>query len=144
MTAKEYLMELNDYRRLLRSIELEIEEVRHQAEQVKAIAYDKDRVQSSPNANAMERFIIKMDELGGQYISNSIKYRAEISKRERMINSLPNPTHAQVLRLRYVNGLRWKTICTEMGYTFRHTTKLHGYALQEFAKKYQDVLECPI
>lgn len=141
MTAKEYLSETNNYRRILRSIELEIEEVRHQSEQIKAIRYDKDRVQSSPSGSAMDEYMIRLDELSGKYITNVIKLRAEIDKRKRMIDALTNPTHAQILRLRYINGLKWKSICVEMGYTFRHITKLHGYALQTFAEQFKDVLE---
>lgn len=141
MTAKEYLSETNNYRRILRSIELEIEEVRHQSEQIKAIRYDKDRVQSSPSGSAMDDYLIRLDELNGRYITNVIKLRAEIDKRKRMIDALPNHTHAQILRLRYINGLKWKSICVEMGYTFRHTTKLHGYALQAFGEQFKDVLE---
>ena len=84
---------------------------------------------------------MRLDELGDRYVTNLIQYRAEIDKRSKMINALPNPTHAQILRLRYINGLKWKSICAEMGYTFRHTTKLHGYALQAFAEQFKDVLE---
>lgn len=141
MTAKEYLNEVNNYRRIIRSIELQIEEARHQATQIRAIVYDKDRVQTSPSASAMDQFIMRLDELGDRYVTNLIQYRAEIDKRSKMINALPNPTHAQILRLRYINGLKWKSICVEMGYTFRHTTKLHGYALQAFAEQWKDVLE---
>ena len=141
MTAKEYLNEVNNYRRIIRSIELQIEEARHQATQIRAIVYDKDRVQTSPSASAMDQFIMRLDELGDRYVTNLIKYRAEIDKRSKMINALPNPTHAQILRLRYINGLKWKSICVEMGYTFRHTTKLHGYALQAFGEQFKDVLE---
>jgi len=141
MTAKEYLNEVNNYRRIIRSIELQIEEARHQATQIRAIVYDKDRVQTSPSASAMDQFIMRLDELGERYVTNLIQYRAEIDKRSKMINALPNPTHAQILRLRYINGLKWKSICVEMGYTFRHTTKLHGYALQAFAEQFKDVLE---
>lgn len=141
MTAKEYLNEVNNYRRIIRSIELQIEEARHQATQIRAIVYDKDRVQTSPSASAMDQFIMRLDELGDRYVTNLIQYRAEIDKRSKMINALQNPTHAQILRLRYINGLKWKSICVEMGYTFRHTTKLHGYALQAFAEQFKDVLE---
>ena len=141
MTAKEYLNEVNNYRRIIRSIELQIEEARHQATQIRAIVYDKDRVQTSPSASAMDQFIMRLNELGDRYVTNLIQYRAEIDKRSKMINALPNPTHAQILRLRYINGLKWKSICVEMGYTFRHTTKLHGYALQAFAEQFKDVLE---
>lgn len=144
MTAKEYLSETNNYRRILRSIELEIEEVRRQSEQIKAIRYDKDRVQSSPSGSAMDDYLIRLDELNGRYMTNVIKLRGEIDKRKRMINAMSNPTHAQILRLRYINGLKWKSICVEMGYTFRHTTKMHGYALQAFTELYKEVLECPI
>ena len=144
MTAKEYLSEVNDYRRIIRSIELQMDEARHQAEQIKAIRYGKDRVQTSPTSDAMTQFMVRLDELGDRYMTNLIKYRAEIDKRSHMINQLANPTHAQILRLRYINGLRWKAIASETGYTFRHVTKLHGYALQEFAQIHKEVLECPI
>ncbi len=143
MTAKEYLSEVNDYRRILRSIELQMDEVFNEATQLRAITYDRDKVQTSPSSSHMDRCLIRLDELGNKYATNVIRYRAEIDKRARMIDMLPNPIHVQILRLRYINGLKWKSVAVETGYNFRHVTKLHGRALQEFTRIHKDALECP-
>lgn len=45
MTAKEYLSEIQKYKRIAGSMEMRMEELRTQAEGVKAITYDKDRIQ---------------------------------------------------------------------------------------------------
>lgn len=48
------------------------------------------------------------------------------------IEQLPNKAEKEVLTRRYLIGQRWDKIAEEMGYSYRHTTKIHGKALQNF------------
>lgn len=38
----------------------------------------------------------------------------------------------EILTRRYLLGQTWEKIAVEMGYSYRHVTKLHGYALKNF------------
>lgn len=53
-------------------------------------------------------------------------------KIERSIRQMENETEKEVLRLKYIRGLTFEQIAVDLGYTYRHTTRLHGRALSNF------------
>ena len=142
MTAKEYLQQLDTLRDEIESTNLALEKIFTEAQGIKAIVYDKDKVQVSPD-NRSENFMIKLAELGEDYARMQMRYKLERDKRIAMINSLANPIHVRILRKRYIDGKTFEEIAVALHYTYRHVTRLHGSALQEFTAKYQDVLLCP-
>lgn len=142
MTAKEYLQQLDTLRDEIESTNLALEKIFTEASGIKAITYDKDRVQVSPSNHA-ENFMVKLAELGDEYAQMQMKYKLERDKRIAMINGLANPIHVRILRKRYIDGKTFEEIAVALHYTYRHVTRLHGSALQEFSAKYKDVLLCP-
>lgn len=142
MTAKEYLQQLDTLRDEIESTNLALEKIFTEAQGIKAIVYDKDKVQASPD-NHSENFMIKLAELGEDYARMQMRYKLERDKRIAMINSLANPIHVRILRKRYIDGKTFEEIAVAFHYTYRHVTRLHGSALQEFTVKYKDVLLCP-
>ena len=142
MTAKEYLLQLDTLRDEIESTNLALEKIFTEASGIKAITYDKDRVQVSPS-NLAENFMVKLAELGDEYAQMQMKYKLERDKRIAMINGLANPIHVRILRKRYIDGKTFEEIAVALHYTYRHVTRLHGSALQEFSAKYKDVLLCP-
>ena len=142
MTAKEYLLQLDTLRDEIESTNLALEKIFTEASGIKAITYDKDRVQVSPSNHA-ENFMVKLAELGDEYAQMQMKYKLERDKRIAMINGLSNPIHVRILRKRYIDGKTFEEIAVALHYTYRHVTRLHGSALQEFSAKYKDVLLCP-
>lgn len=142
MTAKEYLQQLDTLRDEIESTNLALEKIFTEAQGIKAIVYDKDKVQVSPD-NHSENFMIKLAELGEDYARMQMRYKLERDKRIAMINSLANPIHVRILRKRYIDGKTFEEIAVALHYTYRHVTRLHGSALQEFTQRYQDVLLCP-
>ena len=139
MTAKEYLLKIQTYRWIMQKYADRIEELYHEASGLKAIVYDKDRVQTSPE-DRMERIFIRIDAEAEKYAKARARYDREVRKRMEMITALENPAHVELLTLRYVDGLKWEEIACAMGYTFRHTTRLHGEALSAFSRRFKDVL----
>ena len=142
MTAKEYLQQLDTLRDEIESTNLALEKIFTEAQGIKAIVYDKDKVQVSPD-NHSENFMIKLAELGEDYARMQMRYKLERDKRIAMINNLANPIHVRILRKRYIDDKTFEEIAVALHYTYRHVTRLHGSALQEFAAKYKDVLLCP-
>ena len=142
MTAKEYLQQLDTLRDEIESTNLALEKIFTEAQGIKAIVYDKDKVQVSPD-NHSENFMIKLAELGEDYARMQMRFKLERDKRIAMINSLANPIHVRILRKRYIDGKTFEEIAVALHYTYRHVTRLHGSALQEFTTKYKDVLLCP-
>ena len=139
MTAKEYLDELNTIRDDMHSMELMIEDLYGRASGLKAIRYDKDKVQTA-QGDSLAELTIKITEVAEKYSSEVLKYKKEYDKRRRLINGMPNRMYAKILRLRYLDGKRWEEIAVETHYSFRHVTRLHGDALKSFTDRFKSVL----
>lgn len=74
----------------------------------------------------------KLDELDRELhdlVEQKIAIRLEIGRK---IEAMPNETESLLLRLRYIQGMSFENIAVEMGYTYRHTTRIHGDALKNF------------
>ena len=138
MTAKEYLSEIQKMRRLLHSLELRAEELRTQAEGVKAIRYDGDKVQVSP-ASRMEDLVARLVEVEEEYARQIFYYHTEMQKRIKQIAAL-RADYAEILRLRYVEGnghpLRLEQIALRMHLSWPRVKHLHGEALEAFRKRW--------
>lgn len=138
MTAKEYLSEIQKMRRLLHSLEIRAEELRTQAEGMKAITYDRDKVQVSP-ASRMEDLVVRLVEVEEEYGRQIVRYHTEMQKRIKQIAALRSD-YAEILRLRYVEGnghpLRLEEIALRMHLSWPRVKHLHGEALEAFRRKW--------
>lgn len=67
-------------------------------------------------------------ELEAEKEMQMVTYR-EIRQQIRMV---PDATEQEILSRRYLIGQSWEKIAVEMKYSYRHVTKLHGYALNHF------------
>ena len=142
MTAKEYLSKIQGYKQTMQKYSDRIEELYADASGLKAIVYDKDHVQASPE-DRTEKIFIKIEAEAEKYARARVRYERELHKRIDMISALDNPQHIKLLTLRYVDGQRWEEIACAMHYSFRHVTRLHGQALAAFTAYHKDVLLCP-
>lgn len=52
----------------------------------------------------------------------------------KMLDSMKNPVHMTILHRRYFLHQPFERIATDMNYTYRWVTRLHGRALQDYAK----------
>lgn len=51
---------------------------------------------------------------------------------ERQIRQMENEDEREVLRLRYIKGLKWEEVALKMNYSWKWVHKIHGRALQNF------------
>lgn len=142
MTAKEYLSKIQTYRMAIESSSQRLEELYAKASGVKAIVYDKDRVQVSPE-NHFEQIMVQVDQEAEKMAKAILRYQKALQIRVDQIAGMDKPDHAEVLRLRYVelekNG-RMKSlekIACVMHMSFYRVAHLHGEALQAFSRKYK-------
>lgn len=123
------------------SLERKIELLRHRAEGLKGITYDKDKVQTSP-ANAIEDAVSELVDLESRLAEVSHKYAEAARIRTNQILDMENAQYAELLYLRYVDdgkngkGNTLDDVAEEMHYSFKYVRNLHGKALQEFGRLY--------
>lgn len=53
-------------------------------------------------------------------------------KIERQIQQMQNEDEQEVLRLRYILGMKWEEVAVKMNYSYRRTLDIHGKALLSF------------
>lgn len=141
MTAKEYLSKIHIYRKMLLSSTERIEELYAEASGVKAIVYDKDRVQVSPE-NRFESVMTRIEAEADKWARLRLKYEAEVRRRETQILNMPNPAHVKVLTYRYLDLdskgdlRRFEEIACLMNMDYGWVRHLHSRALGAFARMY--------
>ena len=53
-------------------------------------------------------------------------------KIERQISQMENEDEQEVLRLRYILGMKWEEVAVKMGYRWKQTHRIHSSALKNF------------
>lgn len=142
MTAKEYLRQFRQLGFRIQTIREEIAAI--EAERG-ALAISIDGLpHSSGISDRTGRLAARLaDELGAmqeQLVELNTDYWSKRQVIVKQINSLDDAVCVRILKLRYVGGYSWEEIASDMGYTWRHTCRLHGYALQQFEEKFKDVI----
>lgn len=142
MTAKEYLGKIQTYRRIMQSYADRVDELYHEASGLKAIVYDKDRVQTSPEQK-MEQIFAQIDAAVEKYAKARLRYENEVRKRTEQIAGMEKAEYSQLLHMKYIDGKSLLQITLEFKdpdggqrYSYDHVRHMHGWALNDFYKKY--------
>lgn len=140
MKAKEYLNGVRRRQLFCRTLAEKLDELEHQATGLKAITYDKDRVQTSPE-NRMEDLMVQISRIEERYNKAITEYHRYVLEATERVLRMPNDAHVEILRLRYLtddNGRRmsFERIACLMNKSFDWVRHLHGAALAEFERLY--------
>lgn len=140
MTAKEYLEQIKHKDVIINNMIHEKEFLMNEMCGVKAVRYDLDKVQSSPDGDRMATIMAEIEEKEeeiNRQIDDLCDFRLQVT---RLINALQDEKHISVLYKRYVQFQTWGQIAGDLQYTDRHVMRLHGAALDAFYKKYHKKL----
>lgn len=135
MTTKEYLQQIGRLDRMIKNKLSELSQLREMAQEIHVVT-GQERVQTSPNLDKIGSAYCKIESMEtdiNKMIDNYYDTKKEIIAQ---IDSIENETYYNVLFARYIERKTFETIASEMTYSFRNTTRVHGKALMEFEKKY--------
>lgn len=138
MDAKQYLRQLRRLDDMVNAKLDQVHELRCLAEKVTS-APSLDGVRSSFGQDKMAEVVAKIVDLESSInrdIDELIDLKTSIIA---LVDSLEDDDYRLILTYRYLNFKTWEQIAVDMGYTYRHVTRLHGQALLGM----KDVLECP-
>lgn len=135
METKQYLMQISRLDRKINNKLSEIAQYRELAQSISAVE-NKERVQTSPDFDKIGGAISKLDEMERKLDEMIDDYVNKKSKIIEQIDKMDNELHYQILFSRYIEKKTFEKISTEINYSFRNTTRLHGKALKEFEKIY--------
>ena len=137
MTTKDYLNQISRLNRMIDNKLSEISQLRELACSVSAIR-NEEKVQTSPKEDSIGTAISKIDEMERDIERTIDKYTKKKNLIISQIEGMDDELHYNVLFSRYIEKKTFEVIATEMSYSFRNITRIHGRALKEFERKYGD------
>ena len=133
MTGKEYMEQIRNVRREIRLLEEQILRDTVYASNVKAIRYDVDRVQTSPDGDRMADIISGI--VGAEEkMYNKVKYLMQKEEEARTYLIQLKEEHERVLVLHYLEGLKWEDVALKVGYDDKYIYDVKKDALNELTK----------
>lgn len=105
----------------------QLEELRLTIENIRAIDYSKDKVQTSPS-NQVENLIIKIIE-HEENIVKDIDRLVDLKEQARKVINKVEGIYGIVLEMRYLECMQFEEIAYRLSYTIQHAHRLHGQAL---------------
>lgn len=146
MTAKQYLGEVIKLKKKAKSLEQKEEELRAKAEGLRAITYDKDKVQTSA-ADRMPEVVAEMVEVQAEIGETVAECYRQIKEREERISGLKSIRQIEVLRWRYLEDkdgrqYTFEEIAEQMHVSDKSVVfRMHKRAIRSFAIRWKMVLE---
>ena len=131
LTKKEFL---NQYLNAEKEIGIKLDQIARLRELSTKITQTltPDKVKSN-SENRLESSVSKIVDIEreiGASIGQLERTRLQV---ESVINSVPNVNQRNVLRLRYISGMKWEQIAVKLNYDYRWVLRLHGKALNKIA-----------
>jgi hypothetical protein len=131
LTKKEFL---NQYLNAEKEIGIKLDQIARLRELSTKITQTltPDKVKSN-SENRLESSVSKIVDIEreiGASIDQLERTRLQV---ESVINSVPNVNQRNVLRLRYISGMKWEQIAVKLNYDYRWVLRLHGKALNKIA-----------
>lgn len=131
ITAKEYLLRYSKAYREAKDTELRMAQIRLKYGAPSAIEYS-DMPRAHSTEHDLSDYMVKMDELTDHLISKYTRCMGiEVDILERL-DRMEKQEEREVLRMRYVDCLKWQDIADKLHYTYRNVTRIHGRALLNF------------
>lgn len=87
-------------------------------------------IRSTEKRSRTEAAAIGLVEVADKLGEQGERYLAQVRNAEEIIARLEKPRHRQLLTLRYIEGLSWRSVSDEMGYKDPQSVyRVHGWAL---------------
>jgi len=93
--------------------------------------YAKDKVQTSPSNDAMDNYVIRMDELLTKLHNTKVQAVNTCTEILGVISTIDNDKYQTVLHRRYILLQSWEEIAASMNYSVQWVYLTHGEALAE-------------
>lgn len=111
----------------IRSCDNMLEVVRYMAEP-KGIDYTKPFVNGSISKDIIADTVAAMEELMGRWGDERQRLTSELDDAMATINRLEDPRHVMLLERRYIEGMQWKDVADDLGYSEQACYKMHNDA----------------
>lgn len=135
MTTKDYLNQISRLNRMINNKLTEIAQLRELSCSISAVK-NEERVISSSDPDKIGATYAKIDEMERNLDRMIDEYIDKKNTIIGQIDSIENEDYYNVLFSRYIEKKTFEVIATEMNFSYRNVTRLHGRALKVFEEKY--------
>ena len=130
--------ELNEYIEIKREIEMiedKIEFLKEKKTSIKSMVItDMPRGSNSEN-DRLGILLGEIEELINIYNEKQIRLIKQQIKIEEAISILDDPIDRNIMRLRYLEGMKWEKICVKVNYRWAQVHRHHKSILEKICKK---------
>lgn len=126
MTAKQYMNRVRRVDKEITALENLLQKTRDTLENTTQ-KYDSDGSQSTKDPHKFDR-LMELESLIDQKISEQLVLKAETLE---TIGKVRDRTQRIVLTEYYLNMKTWEQVAVNINYSYQHTHRIHGHALQE-------------
>lgn len=126
---KQYLRRYQAAKKRAKMIQEEIDELRSSKTSPVGLG---DGLPHGSGTSDLSGYAARWDELVRELEAEKEMQMIVYREIRHQISMVPDPTEQEILSRRYLIGQSWEKIAVEMKYSYRHVTKLHGYALNHF------------
>lgn len=109
-----------------------VDDARDRATLLKGIDYSAVKVATSPTDDQMVDAITALNDRIAGYVTALRDYEDERYHASRAMDRMEDFTEAKALRLRYLLGLRWESVCDRMNYSWDGMMALRRRALLHY------------
>ena len=133
MTAKEYLRSIKYLDNAINAKQSELDRLRHNAESIRGVSYDGDKVQGgvSDSMRIVDK-IIELNNVINAEIDRLVDLKAEAHQK---IEKVCNEKFISLLTDIYINGYTLEQVAERMEVNYRTICRWYGEALQVFRKE---------
>ena len=126
MTAKQYMNRVRRVDKEITALDNLLHKTRDTLENTTQ-KYDSDGSQSTKDPHKFDR-LMELESLIDHKISEQLSLKAEILE---TISKVRDRTQRIVLTEYYLNMKTWEQVAVDISYSYQHTHRIHGHALQE-------------
>ena len=139
MTITEYLNNLKLMRVKIKQLTEMIARIRERAYPT-GISYEGDKVQTSTEDKFL-KIMAKCADKAAELEMTRMKYNYECARLLNMIHELNDERYIEILKYRYIDGLRYEEIEKKIGYSARHIKRLKNEALEILEERHKATFE---
>lgn len=141
MTAKQYLRQAYRLNDLINSDLAELEQLKVLSTSVSSpnlsgMPSSGTRKQEAPFVNAVMK-IIELEKVIDAEIDRFVDLKKEIRD---VINKVPDNSQKLVLKLRYIQFLKWESVASEMDLSLKQVHRIHNEALKNVKLPYSEMM----
>lgn len=133
--AKEYLKQVETLDAKIQQKKIELAGLKEEATCTGAFDYSAEKVQTSAKADSMSKKVAKYVDLENEIHEDIERFTELKHKVIGQIHMLDDPKYINILFKKYIEYKGLKEISKELGYSYDHIRRVHGWALLEFQRK---------